>query len=86
MYRHPASLLSCCGNLSEGIHLWNVFNKRYGINKLCIRRDLLTLYNFDLFDKWLEVTKYPMKVGMKKRDIVFLANKVAYCSRLLHTS
>ena len=71
MYRHPASLLSCTGNLSDGIHLWHMFNKRYGIDKLIIRRDLLTLYNCGLFDKWLEVTKYPIPVGIKSENIVF---------------
>lgn len=71
MYRHPASLLSCTGNLSEGIHLWHMFNKRYGINKLFIKKDLLTLYNYGLFDTWLEITKYPIKVGTKNEDIVF---------------
>ena len=71
MYRHPASLLSCTGNLSDGIHLWHMFNKRYGIDKLIIRRDLLTLYNCGLFDKWLEVTKYPIPVGVKRENIVF---------------
>jgi len=71
MYRHPSSLLSCTGNLSEAIHLWHMFNKRYGIDKLIIRRDLLTLYNCGLFDKWLEVTKYPIPVGVKRENIVF---------------
>jgi len=71
MYRNPSSLLSCTGNLSEGIHLWHMFKGRYGIDKLIIRRDLLTLYNSGLFDKWLEVTKYPIPVGMKNEHIVF---------------
>ena len=71
MYRHPSSLLSCTGNLSEGIHLWHMFNKRYGIDKLIIKRDLLTLYNCGLFDQWLEVTKYPIPVGVKDEHIVF---------------
>ena len=71
MYRYPSSLLSCTGNLSESIHLWHMFNKRYGINKLIVRRDLLILYNCGLFDKWLEVTKYPIPVGNRKENIVF---------------
>jgi len=69
MYRHP--LLSCSGNLSEDIQLWDVYNARYGINKLTIRNDLLTLYNYQIFDKWLEVTKYPIQVGIKNENIIF---------------
>ena len=71
MYRYPSKLLSCTGNLSDGIHLWHIFNKRYGIDKLIIKRDLLTLYNCGLFDNWLEVTKYPIPVGMKNENLVF---------------
>lgn len=71
MYRHPSSLLSCIGNLSENINLWHAFNNKYGLNRLMINRDLLTLYNFGLFDQWLEVTKYPISVGVNKENLVF---------------
>jgi len=71
MYRYPTSLLSCTGTLSEGIHLWYMFNVQYGLNRLVIKNDLLTLYNYGLFDKWLEVTKYPIPVGIRNENIVF---------------
>ena len=71
MYRYPWSLLSCVGNLTENVNLWHMFNKRYGIDKLIIQRDLLALYNYGLFDKWLEVTKYLVPVGMKNENIIF---------------
>jgi len=60
MYRHP--LLSCSGNLKDEVSQWEVYNARYGI---------LTLYNHQLFNKWLEITKYPIPVGNKKENIIF---------------
>ena len=69
MYRY--SLLSCSGNISDEVSQWEVYNTRYGINKINIKNDLLTLYNYQLFDKWLEITKYPIPVGIKNNNIVF---------------
>ena len=69
MYRYP--LLSCSGNIADEISQWEIYNARYGINKLNIKNDLLTLYNYQLFDKWLEITKYPIPVGVKNNNIVF---------------
>jgi hypothetical protein len=69
MYRHP--LLSCSGDISDEIPQWDIYNARYGINKINIKNDLLTLYNYQIFDKWLEVTKYPIPVGIKNNNIIF---------------
>jgi len=69
MYRYP--LLSCSGNLKDEVSQWEVYNARYGINKIYIKNDLLTLYNYGIFDRWLEITKYPVPVGVKKENIVF---------------
>lgn len=69
MYRHP--LLSCSGNISNEISQWDIYNKRYGIDKINIKKDLLLLYNYQLFDKWLEITKYPIPVGIKNTNIIF---------------
>jgi hypothetical protein len=69
MYRHP--LLSCSGNLTDGVSEWNIINQKYGINKVHIKDDLLELYNYGIFNKWLEVTKYPQPVGMQNKNIVF---------------
>ena len=69
MYRHP--LLSCSGNLKDEVSQWEIYNARYGINKIYIKNDLLSLYNYQLFNKWLEITKYPIQVGTKNKNIVF---------------
>jgi len=69
MYRYP--LLSCSGNLKDEVSQWEVYNARYGINKIYIKNDLLSLYNYQLFNKWLEITKYPIQVGTKNKNIVF---------------
>ena len=56
----------------------NIFTSKKAIvklfinaNKINIKNDLLTLYNYQLFDKWLEITKYPIPVGVKNNNIVF---------------
>jgi hypothetical protein len=69
MYRHP--LLSCSGNIADEISQWEVYNARYGINKINIKQDLLTLYDYQIFDKWLETTKYPIPVGTQNTNIIF---------------
>ncbi len=69
MYRY--SLLSCTGNISEEISEWKVYNARYGINKTIIKNDLLSLYNYEIFNKWLEITKYPISAGTKNNNIIF---------------
>jgi hypothetical protein len=69
MYKH--SLLFCLGNISDNIHQWFIHKQRYGLNKTIIKDDLLTIYNYQLFDKWLEITKYPIGVGIKNNRIVF---------------
>lgn len=69
MYRHP--LLSCSGNIASTIHEWEIHNNRYGLDKTIIKRDLERLYVYNIFDKWLELTKYPEPVGIYKKDIVF---------------
>lgn len=69
MYRYP--LLSCSGNISDKIHNWDIYNQLYGLNKSNIKKDLEELYCHNIFNKWLEVTKYPITVGTQNRDIIF---------------
>lgn len=69
MYRYP--LLSCSGNLSEHIQEWTVYNQKYGIDKTNIKKDLIDLYQYQIFDEWLDITKYPIPVGRLKKKIVF---------------
>ncbi len=69
MYKHP--LLSCEGNIGDEVSSWLVHNARYGINRHEVKRDLESLYDHKLFDRWLEITKYPIPVGVKQEKIVF---------------
>lgn len=69
MYRYP--LLSCSGNLSDEVSEWKVYNARFGVDKTTIKNDLLSLYTYQIFDKWLEITKYPVQVGIKNNNIIF---------------
>jgi len=69
MYEHP--LLSCEGNIVDKPSRWKIYNNREALNKNTINNDLLTLYNFEIFNKWLEVTKYPIPVGIQNDKIVF---------------
>jgi hypothetical protein len=49
MYRHP--LLSVSGNISEEVSEWKIYHARYGVDKTTIKKDLLSLYNYQIFDK-----------------------------------
>lgn len=69
MYRHP--LLSCSGNIKGGVRDWEVYNNRNTIDKRNIKHVLEELYTYEIFDKWLEITKYPTEVGIRNKDIVF---------------
>lgn len=69
MYRY--SLLSCTGNIGDNIHQWSIHKQKYGLNKANIKDDLLTIYNYQIFDKWLEITKYPIGIGIKNSRLVF---------------
>jgi hypothetical protein len=73
MYRYP--LLSCTGNVSDEASGWLPYKQRYDLNRVGIRRDLGYLYEqcyrHKLFNKWLELTKYPIPVGLQERHIVF---------------
>lgn len=69
MYKHP--LLSCSSNIAEEISSWTVYNTRYGISKHEILKDIQRLYTYEIFDKWLEITKYPIAVGIRNERIVF---------------
>lgn len=69
MYSYP--LLSCSGNIADKVTKWEVYNQRYGINKLDIKRDLEELYLYHIFNKWLEITKYPIPVGVQNQKTIF---------------
>lgn len=69
MYRYP--LLSCYGNIADKISDWDIINNKYGLDKRTIKRDLEILYTYGIYNKWLEVTKYPQGVGIKNEPIVF---------------
>lgn len=73
MYRFP--LLSCNGNVCDKANEWLITNFRRDLNRDDIRRDLGYLYEqcyrHKLFDMWLELTKYPIPVGLQERHIVF---------------
>ncbi len=69
MYRYP--LLSCAGNIAEEVSTWIIYNNRYGLDRTSIKQNLEDLYTHQIFDCWLEVTKYPIPVGIKKDKIVF---------------
>jgi hypothetical protein len=73
MYRFP--LLSCSGNVGEETSEWMVRNKRHDLNRVDIRHDIWYLYEqcyrYKLFGHWLELTKYPVPVGVQGERIVF---------------
>ena len=69
MYRHP--LLSCSGNIADEVSQWKIYRARYGLDKITIKNDMITLYNYQIFDKWLEITKYPIPVGILNSNIIF---------------
>lgn len=69
MYRHP--LLSCCGNVADDVRGWHIFNQRFGLDRISIKKDLELLYTYEFFGKWLEITKYPEGVGTKNENIIF---------------
>lgn len=70
MYRSPEKLLCCSGNIKDDISQWNIINNIYGIDRRKIKRDLETMYTYQQHGKWLECTKYPIGVGVKKENTV----------------
>jgi len=69
MYRCP--MLSCYGNISEEVSEWTIINNKYGLDRCIIKHDLELLYSYQLYNQWLEVTKYPKGVGIQHEPIVF---------------
>lgn len=69
MYKHP--LLSCAGAIGDDANHWITHKFRYGINRNIIKDDLEVLYNYGIFNHWLEVTKYPIPVGTQNQNIIF---------------
>jgi hypothetical protein len=69
MYRYP--LLSCSGNIADEVSEWAVYNSIPGINRIDLKKDIEELYTLQIFGKWLELTKYPLPVGILQKDIVF---------------
>lgn len=69
MYKYDMTL--CIGNICEELTEWNRIKTVLGLDLTRIRRDLNEIYSFGIYDRWLEITKYPINVGEQEKKFVF---------------
>ena len=71
MHSYPNSLLYCKGSIWEKPKEWEKLNNVGIIDKSLLQDVLFKLYNYKLFNQWLECTVYPEPVGVRGENIVF---------------